>query len=87
MIADMGWDNFNKMQKETLANGHRLHSAIENFFLNGSLVLPEKDLQVAKNMENTSLNHLNSIAPVIENFHRPALALESQVSLHSVEIS
>ena len=88
MIKDMGLDNFSKMQKETLANGHRLHSAIENFFLNGSLVLPEKDLQVVKNMENTSLNHLNSIAPVIENFHRPALALESQVSnyfAHSVE--
>ena len=79
MIKDMGLDNFSKMQKETLANGHRLHSAIENFFLHGSLVIPQKEHQVENIMENTSMNHLNSIAPVIENFHRPALALESQV--------
>ena len=61
MIKDMGLDNFSKMQKETLANGHRLHSAIENFFLHGSLVSLEKEHQVVKTMENTSLNHLHYI--------------------------
>ena len=30
-------------------------------------------------MENIPSNHLKSISPVIEKFHRPALALESQV--------
>ena len=46
MIENMGLDNFNKMQKETLENGQKLHSAIENYFLNGSLTSSEESVMV-----------------------------------------
>ena len=46
MIENMGLDNFNKMQKDTLANGHKLHSAIESYFLNGSLSSSEEYAKV-----------------------------------------
>ena len=46
MIENMGLDNFNKMQKETLENGQKLHSAIENYFLNGSLLTSEESVKV-----------------------------------------
>ena len=46
MIENMGLDNFNKMQKETLENGQKLHSAIENYFQNGSLLTSEESVKV-----------------------------------------
>ena len=73
MIAQMGIDNFNKMVKQTLEAGSMLHSCIEKFFMEG--VLP-----AAKSMEKLiSRNHLTSVNSIIETFHKPPLALESQV--------
>lgn len=73
MIAEMGLENFMKMQDETLQRGNLLHSALEHFFFQGSL----PDPMAIK--DGISRNHLSSIGPIIDCFHRPPLSIESQV--------
>ena len=73
MKAELGLDGFLKMHEDTLQRGICLHSAIERYFFDGSLPDP-KDIQ-----DDISRNHLSSIAPILASFHRPPLAIESQV--------
>lgn len=70
MIAQMGQAGFEAYQKAMLDRGHRLHSYIEHFLLEGTTSLSSED--------DVSLKHTQSIAPLLSQFSHPH-SLESQV--------
>ena len=69
MILQLGEDGFQKYQQETFAQGHRLHSHLENYLITG---------KSRQESEETTLNHLKSLGSVLHLFSRP-YALESSV--------
>ncbi len=75
MIAQMGRENFELMQQNTLARGERLHEAVEEYFDSGEL----PDAHGSNIEDEVSQKHLRSIGEAITKFQTPAVALESQV--------
>jgi hypothetical protein len=74
MIAEMGQEGFNQMQHDTLERGKSLHSALESYFLQGSLP-KSQDIQ-----DEVTHHHLDSITPILPYFDQgPPLSIESQV--------
>eukprot|EP00094_Tigriopus_californicus_P000005 TCALIF_00005-PA protein Name:"Similar to mgme1 Mitochondrial genome maintenance exonuclease 1 (Xenopus tropicalis)" AED:0.45 eAED:0.48 QI:0/-1/0/1/-1/1/1/0/386 len=70
MIAQMGQAGFEAYQKTMLARGHRLHSYIEHYLLEGTKAMDSED--------DVSLKHTQSIGPLLNHFSHPH-SLESQV--------
>jgi len=75
MIQELGEEGFRQMKEDLFRHGHELHYAVEEYFGDtGSLraSLKADGDQIVQNM-------IHSLSPVIDDFQRPALSLESQV--------
>ena len=72
MVAQYGREGFERINKNTLLRGERLHYLIQQYFEYGSM--SHLDVQ-----DFVSQNHVKSIEPVLEQFARPPLAVESSV--------
>lgn len=72
MVANMGRQAFEEMNRITLLRGERLHHLLDRHFQGEDV----KDMDVK---DETSRNHLKSIEPVLDLFKRPPVAIESSV--------
>jgi len=75
-IEELGEDGFQLMKKELFRHGHELHYSVEEYFRDtGS----EFRVSLKADGDPTVENLIHSLSPVIDDFQRPALSLESQV--------
>lgn len=75
-IAELGEEGFQEMKKELFRHGHELHYSVEEYFRDtGS----EFRVSLKADGDPTVENLIHSLSPVIDDFQRPALSLESQV--------
>merc|ERR1712051_602256 len=75
-IAELGEEAFQEIKKELFRHGHELHYSVEEYFRD-----PGSEFRVSLKADGdpTVENLIHSLSPVIDDFQRPALSLESQV--------
>jgi len=75
MIEELGEEGFRQYKEDLFRYGHELHYAVEKYFGDsGSL-----SASLEAEGDQTVQNMIQSLSPIIDDFQRPALSLESQV--------
>ena len=77
MIRELGRDGFLRFRRALFARGHRLHSYVEARLLGDEEAASRAEAEASE--DATSLRHLRSVRPRLEELQFPVTALEGHV--------